>query len=70
MNHPKFQSIFLMKNITYRSLSTYPVQNVQYNRAVRQDLQANSGMNGNGGGCLYENCPVWINPKQKNNILN
>ena len=53
------------ENITYRSLSTYPVQNVQYNRAVRQDLQANSGMNGNGGGCLHENCPVWINPKQK-----
>ena len=22
-------------------------------------------MNGNGGGCLHENCPVWINPKQK-----
>jgi len=47
------------ENVTYRSLS-YSVPQTQQIRAVKRDLQANSGQYGDGGGCFHEGCPIWI----------
>ena len=44
--------------IIYRSFDSVP--QTQQIRAVKRDLQANSGQYGYIIGCFHEGCPIWI----------